>query len=46
MTVAPDEGFDYLPAAEGFLDPLRTDAERPHEARAVVIPFGLEASVS
>ena len=46
MTVAPDKGFDYLPAAEGFLDPLRTDAERPDLARAVVIPFGLEASVS
>jgi agmatinase len=46
MTVTPDKGFDYLPAAEGFLDPLRTDAERPDQARAVVIPFGLEASVS
>jgi agmatinase len=47
MTVgAPASGFDYLPAAEGFLDPLRTDAERPDLARAVVIPFGLEASVS
>ena len=43
---APASGFDYLPAAEGFLDPLRTDAERPDAARAVVIPFGLEASVS
>ena len=43
---APETGFDYLPAAEGFLDPLRTDAERPELARAVVIPFGLEASVS
>lgn len=47
MTVgAPETGFDYLPAAEGFLDPLRTDAERPDLARAVVIPFALEASVS
>lgn len=45
MTV-PQTGFDYLPTAEGFLDPLRTDAERPDLARAVVIPFGLEASVS
>ena len=26
---APEKGFDYLPAADGFLDPLRTDAERP-----------------
>lgn len=47
MTVGASEtGFDYLPAAEGFLDPLRTDAERPDMARAVVVPFGLEASVS
>jgi agmatinase len=43
---APEKGFDYLPAADGFLDPLRTDAARPDLARAVVIPFGLEASVS
>jgi agmatinase len=38
--------FDYLPGDESFLDPLRLDADRPEEARAVVIPFGLEASVS
>lgn len=38
--------LDYLPAAEGFLEPDREDADRPDEARAVVIPFGLEASVS
>lgn len=38
--------LDYLPGAESFLDCLREDAERPHDARAVVIPFGLEASVS
>lgn len=38
--------FDYLPAAESFLDPLRLDASEPEKARAVVIPFGLEASVS
>ena len=36
----------YLPAASSFLDPSRLDAERPEDARAVVIPFGLEASVS
>jgi agmatinase len=36
----------YLPADKSFLDPLRSDANRPQEARAVVIPFGLEASVS
>jgi agmatinase len=38
--------LDYLPAAESFLDPVRADADRPAAARAVVIPFGLEASVS
>lgn len=36
----------YLPGAESFLDPLRADVDRPQSARAVVIPFGLEASVS
>jgi agmatinase len=36
----------YLPAAESFLDPVRADAGDPAAARAVVIPFGLEASVS
>ncbi len=38
--------LDYLPGALSFLDPLRRDADRPGDARAVVIPFGLEASVS
>jgi len=38
--------LDYLPAEEGFLDPVRADASDPASARAVVIPFGLEASVS
>jgi agmatinase len=38
--------FDYLPAEESFHDPLREDAGVPEKARAVVIPFGLEASVS
>jgi agmatinase len=38
--------LDYLPAAEGFHDPLRENAGHPERARAVVIPFGLEASVS
>jgi agmatinase len=38
--------LDYLPAAESFLDPVRTDAGEPGSARAVVVPFGLEASVS
>lgn len=38
--------LDYLPGEESFLDPLREDAGQPEAARAVVIPFGLEASVS
>lgn len=38
--------LDYLPAAESFLDPDRADANDPASARAVVIPFGLEVSVS
>jgi agmatinase len=36
----------YLPASASFLDPVRADADDPASARAVVIPFGLEASVS
>lgn len=38
--------FDYLPAAAGFLEPDRVGADRPDDAKAVIIPFGLEASVS
>lgn len=38
--------LDYLPAEEAFLDPIRADAADPASARAVVIPFGLEASAS
>ena len=38
--------LEYLPAEESFLDPVRADAHDPGAARAVVIPFGLEASVS
>jgi len=38
--------FDYLPPEEAFLDPARPGIDNPDEARAVVIPFGLEASVS
>jgi agmatinase len=38
--------FDYLSRAESFLDPSREDANRPHDARAVIIPFGLEATVT
>ena len=38
--------LDYLPGAESFLDPVRADADQPAAARAVIVPFGLEASVS
>jgi agmatinase len=38
--------LDYLPPEQSFLDPVRADARDPASARAVVIPFGLEASVS
>lgn len=38
--------LDYLPAAETFLDPHREGVDAPHLAKAVIIPFGLEASVS
>lgn len=38
--------FDYLPAEQSFLDPARVDAADPASARVIVIPFGLEASVS
>jgi agmatinase len=46
MSRTPRPPLDYLPAAESFHDPLRSDAGHPERARAVVIPFGLEASVS
>jgi agmatinase len=39
-------GLDYLPAEDGFLEPDRIGAGDPAAARAVVIPFGLEATVS
>ena len=42
MTIA----LDYLPADASFLDPVRADAHDPGAARAIVLPFGLEASVS
>ena len=38
--------LDYLPADASFLDPVRADAHDPGTARAIVLPFGLEASVS
>jgi agmatinase len=36
----------YLPGDESFLDPARLDAATPDKSGVVVIPFGLEASVS
>jgi agmatinase len=39
-------GLEYLPASEGFLNAESADATDPASARAVIIPFGLEASVS
>lgn len=36
----------YLQPEQAFLEPDRPDARDPARARAVVIPFGLEASVS
>ena len=42
----PSPALAYEPAERAFLDPARADRDRPGEARAVVIPFGLEASVS
>jgi agmatinase len=38
--------LEYLPAEESFLDPIRADAHDASAARAVVVPFGLEATVS
>lgn len=38
--------LDYLAPDEGFLEPERPLAGEPEKARLVVIPFGLEASVS
>jgi len=38
--------YSYLPPKAAFLDPIRPGADAPHKAKAVVIPFGLERSVS
>jgi agmatinase len=46
MTRSKTATLDYLPGPESFLDPLRADAAEPDKAKAVVIPFGIEASVS
>ena len=42
----PHTVLNYLPPEETFLDPERDGIDHPDKARAVVIPFGLEASVS
>lgn len=41
-----DQPLQYLSPAKGFQDPDREHVDAPAMARAVVIPFGLEASVS
>lgn len=38
--------FNYLPAEAAFLDSVRPGSKAPHLAKAVIIPFGLEKSVS
>jgi agmatinase len=38
--------LDYLPGGQSFLDPTREGAGDPERARAVVVPFPLEATVS
>ena len=38
--------FDYLPYEDGFLEADRELPAAPDDAKAVIIPFGLEASVS
>lgn len=42
----PERLLQYVNPDDGFQDPDRIGVEAPDEARAVVIPFGLEASVS
>lgn len=54
MSAAPERGpvrsagtaLDYLPSGEGFLGLPAEAAVAPEEAGAVIIPFGLEHSVS
>ncbi len=45
-TASKPPRLEYLKGEASFLDPLRLDAKTPEKARVVVIPFGLEASVS
>ena len=42
----PDPSLEYVCPKNGFQDPDRIGVDRPENARAVIIPFGLEASVS
>ena len=42
----PENTLPYLSPSQGFQDPDRDGVDAPEAARAVVIPFGLEASVS
>jgi agmatinase len=44
--MSQNAAFDYLPACDAFLDPDRADSAHPQNCKAVVIPFGLEATVS
>lgn len=46
MDKKPTHPFTYLQAEEAFLDPDRSDVLCPDLARALVIPFGLEKTVS
>ena len=41
-----EQHLKYMNPADGFQDPDREGVDAPETARAVVIPFGLEASVS
>jgi len=44
--VCPLPQLSFRPATRAFLDPDRVDADSPDQARACIIPFGLEASVT
>jgi agmatinase len=46
MPASRRANLDYLPSLEGFLGLEPDQAGSPHDAHAVIIPFGLEASVS
>jgi agmatinase len=45
MSTKPTK-LDYLPGHQSFLEPIRDHGEHPEDARCIVIPFGLEATVS